>query len=420
MHVQISHAIRLMTLSQVELEALIEETLNENPVLIQDMAEDPCITPLTANVRESMVYSEPHTLFSLHTPLSLRDKLLWQCALTHLTPEAHEVARILIDAIDENGYLPTPLDALFDKETAPKNLNALILNALSEIHGFEPCGVGARDLKECLLIQLQNLPEQTDITALAGLLIEEHLEHLHKPSMLAKKVCVSAETLQQALALIQTLDPKPGRQDSEEHADLVIPDLKLTFNAHGEPHVDLIPYQHYALKLDESYTQLPQLTPETSQYLSQAKQFLDQLAMRHHTLLTVGRAIVAIQKEFFLQGHHMLKPLTLQTIADTLGYHPSTLSRVTTQKYMDTPRGIFELKYFFSGCIPSDEKAWASTAVKTLIEEWVSKESLTEPLTDEALTQMLHAKGVRIARRTVAKYREALRIPSHTYRKCDT
>ena len=417
MHVQISHAIRLMTLTQIELQALIEETLNENPILTQDTAEDTQITPITANVREPTVYTEPGTLFSIENPVSLRDKLMWQCELAHFTTAELEVARVLIDAIDENGYLHTPLDALFDKTKAPRHLNALILHALHIIQGFEPAGIGARDLKECLTLQLHSLPQQDETTDLAIELVLQHLDQLYKPSVLVKKVAAPAETLQKALALIQTLDPKPGRQDSIETADIITPDLKLTFDEQGEPVVSLIPYGHYAIKINENYAQAAQDHPELSQNLIQAKQFIEQLEMRHQTLLAVGRAIVAIQKEFFISGSLMLQPLTLQTIADTLGYHPSTLSRVTTQKYIDTPRGIFELKYFFSGSIPSNEKQWASTAVKSLLEELVSTENRAEPLTDDALTGMLNDRGVRIARRTVTKYREALRIPAHAFRK---
>jgi RNA polymerase sigma-54 factor len=417
MHVQLSHAIRLMTLTQIELQALIEETLNENPFLSQDMNEDTSATAITANVREPTVYTEPGTLFSIENPVSLRDKLMWQCELTHFTPDELEVARVLIDAIDENGYLHTPLDALFDKSTAPNNLNALILHALHKIQGFEPAGIGARDLKECLLLQLHSLPQQDETTDLAIELVLQHLDELYKPSVLVKKVAAPAETLNKALALIQTLDPKPGRQDSNETPDLIMPDLKLTFDEDGQPLVSLIPYGHYAIKLNETYAQAAQDHAELNQNLIQAKQFIDQLEMRHQTLLSVGRAIVAIQKEFFISGSLMLKPLTLQTIADTLGYHPSTLSRVTTQKYIDTPRGIFELKYFFSGCIRSEEKPMASTAVKTLIKELIETENQAEPLTDDVLTGMLQARGVKIARRTVTKYREALRIPSCLYRK---
>ncbi|MFI4956444.1 MAG: RNA polymerase factor sigma-54 [Gammaproteobacteria bacterium] len=417
MHVQLSHAIRLMTLTQIELQALIEETLNENPLLNQDTGEDTFVTPVTANVREPTVYTEPGTLFTIENPVSLRDKLMWQCELTHFSPEEFDIACVLIDAIDENGYLPTPLDRLFDKASAPENLNALILHALHKIQGFEPIGIGARDLKECLMLQLQALSVQDDTTDLAMHLVHDHLEHLYKTTVLAKKVAAPAETLHKALALIQTLDPKPGRQESAETADLIMPDLKLSFDEMGEPVVTLIPYGHYAITINETIARAAKNHPELNQSLVQAKQFIEQLEMRHQTLLAVGRAIVAIQKDFFISGALMLRPLTLQTIADTLGYHPSTLSRVTMQKYIDTPRGIFELKYFFSGCIRSSGKPLASTAVKTLIEELVSTENQAEPLTDDALTGMLQAQGVKIARRTVTKYREALRIPSCLYRK---
>lgn len=417
MHVQLSHAIRLMTLSQVELQALIEDTLMDNPLLVQDASEAPITPPLTASIKEATVYSEPGTLFTLQNPVSLRDKLVWQCELTHFTPEEYDVARVLIDAIDENGYLLSPLESLFDKHTAPKNLNALIIKALNKIQAFEPSGVGARDLKECLLLQLRTLPVQNEISALAMHLVQDHLEQLYKPTLLAKKIAAPAERLQRALSLIQSLDPKPGRQDSEETADLIMPDLKLTLSEGKDPEVTLIPYGHYALKIEGSYVEAAKTHPDLSHSLTQAKQFIEQLEMRHQTLLSVGRAIIAIQKDFFTSGNLMLKPLTLQTIADSLGYHPSTLSRVTTQKYIDTPRGIFELKYFFSGSIRADSKQWASTSVKNLIEELVSTENQAQPLTDDALTGMLKDRGIHIARRTVTKYREALRIPSHVYRK---
>ncbi len=417
MHVQLSHAIRLMSLSQLELQALIEETLNENVLLNQENNEDVLPTPLTANIREPAVYLEADTLFSLENPVSLRDKLLAQCDLAHLSPEADEVARILIDAIDDNGYLPAPLEALFHKSQHPKNLNGLILQALSKIQTFEPMGVGARNLKECLLIQLQSLPAQNDTTLLAHELVQYHLEHLYKPTLLAKKTHLPVARIQAALAVIQHLDPKPGRQVTEYRVETIRPDLKLHLHA-GEPQVTLIPYPHYALKLNEPYLDVAAEHTDLAEALNRAKQFLQQLEMRHQTLLTVGRAIVSIQKDFFHQGTPELKPLTLQNLADALGYHPSTLSRITSQKYIDTPRGIFELKYFLSGGIQSGEKRWASTAIKAMIKEWVSTENRATPLTDDALTQMLHAEGVQIARRTVTKYREALQIPSCAYRKC--
>lgn len=416
MHVHLSHALRLMALSQIELQALIEETLNENLLLSQEVSDSSYPTPVTANVREPAVYTEPSTLFSIQNPTSLRDKLMWQCDLAHLTSEEYEVAHVLIDAIDDNGYLLAPLDSLFDKKQYSKRLNTLILNALNTIQTFEPVGVGARNLKECLLIQLQALPNQDETTRLAHELVQHHLEHLHKPQPLAKKVNASSKDIEKALGLIQSLDPKPGRQEADYFTDLVMPDLKLDFHD-GRPNVTLIPYPHYALKIHEPYAEPAKTHPTLAQTLQMAKQFIEQLKMRHQTLLEVGRAIIAIQKDFFTEGKLMLKPLTLQTLANELGYHPSTLSRVTTQKYIDTPRGIFELKYFFSGSIKSDEKHWASTAIKAIIEELVNTENREHPLTDDALTDLLHARGVNIARRTVTKYREALRIPSCVYRK---
>ena len=347
----------------------------------------------------------------------MRDNLLAQCDLAHLSPKADEVARILIYAIDDNGYLPTPLDALFHPSQHPKNLNALIFQALNKIQTFEPIGVGARNLKECLLIQLQALPTQNETITLAHELVQFHLENLYKPAFLARKTHQPLERIQAALTMIQHLDPKPGRQVTEHRVETIRPDLKLHLHA-GEPQVTLIPYPHYALKLHEPYLDAAMQHADLAEALQHAKQFLQQLEMRHQTLLNVGRAIISIQKDFFHQGTQELKPLTLQNLADVLGYHPSTLSRITSQKYIDTPRGIFELKYFLSGGIQSGEKHWASTTIKAMIKEWVSTENRATPLTDDALTQMLHAQGVQIARRTVTKYREALQIPSCVYRKC--
>jgi RNA polymerase sigma-54 factor len=357
---------------------------------------------------------------------SLRDYLYWQMRLTPFNERELAIATAIIDAISESGYLSLPLEELCQgvQNEFPVTL-AEAEAVLKLIQHFDPQGVAARNPVECLLLQLELLPEDTLWLAEARRLVEHHLDMLANRDFngLMRRLKVSREALQSIISLIQSLNPHPGARLSSDAPQYVTPDV-LVYRQHQTWRVELNPENAPKLRINARYAALARRSAQSSDadclknHLQEARWFLKSLQNRNETLLKVATCIVERQRDFLERGDEYMKPLILRDIAETLGMHESTISRVTTQKYMHTPRGIYELKYFFSSHVSaSDGGECSSTAVRAMIRKLIQAEDPGKPLSDDKIAHLLGTEGIQVARRTVAKYREAMAIPSSSDRK---
>ena len=357
---------------------------------------------------------------------SLRDYLYWQMRLTPFGERELAVATAIIDAIDESGYLTLSLEEICQGlhdgiAMAPAEAEKV----LGQIQRFDPQGVGARSPAECLLLQLEALPAETPWLAEARRLVEYHLELLAERDFtgLMRRLKGTREELQGIVSLIQSLDPPPGARLSNAAPQYVVPDV-LVYRQRHTWRVELNPDNMPKLRINARYAALARQnssngdTAYLKNHLQEARWFLKSLQNRNETLLKVATCIVERQREFLEQGDESMKPLILRDVAEALGMHESTISRVTTQKYMHTPRGIYELKYFFSSHVgTSDGGECSSTAIRAMIRKLIQAENPGKPLSDDKIAKLLEAEGIQVARRTVAKYREAISIPSSSDRK---
>ena len=386
---------------------------------------------------------------------SLADHLREQLLGMRLAPEDMLLVESLIDSLNEDGYLAdalediaerlavileegNPEDTLADPQEAAlaaQTLREDLLDrlrcALAWLQNLEPAGVGARDLCECLQLQLRDLPD-SEAREAAMTICRSHLESLAKRDLkrLMAATGASEETVREAQALIVALEPKPGRRFTRAEANIVVPDVIVQKSGRGWK-VVLNPDVMPKLRINDMYAQV--LRQHRSQRggpddggagatlsarLQEARWFVKNILQRFDTIQRVSQAIVERQKGFFTHGEIAMKPLVLREIADELGLHESTISRVTTAKYMNTPFGTFELKYFFGSSLNTEAGGNASsTAVRALIKQFVSAEDAKKPLSDSQLSAMLEEQGIQVARRTVAKYREALKIAPANLRK---
>jgi RNA polymerase sigma-54 factor len=362
---------------------------------------------------------------------TIQDHLSWQLNLTRLSDIDRHVAEIIIDSIDERGYLTTALDEILlsCQEELPELFFEVELDevetVLHRVQQFDPPGVGARDLSECLKIQLRQLPQDTPWRAEALRLVTDYLDLLGASDFktLVRRLRIKEHELTSVIQLIQSLNPTPGEQLSLGRTDYVIPDV-IVRKRSGEWIVTLNSDAAPEIRINETYSALinEHSSDEGQQFLrdqlQDARWFLKSLQSRNETLLRVSSEIVARQVEFLDIGDEGMKPLVLHDIADAVEMHESTISRVTTQKYMLTPRGVFELKYFFSSHVgTADGGAASSTAIRAIIKKLISEENPRKPLSDSKLATLLEEEGVNVARRTIAKYREALNIPPSNERK---
>ena len=348
----------------------------------------------------------------------LQDHLLGQARLLGLDELGQHACAFLIDAIDERGYL-TDYPTLRRDICAQTGLAAEAVDAvLARLQACDPPGVGARDLAECLELQLRGAPEEP-VRELALLLVREHLTALaaSSPEDLARKLQRRLEDVQQAIARIRTLQPHPGDPFIAHEDNYVSPDLFVR-KREGRWEVHLNPEIAPRIRINSAYQahlRRGDASPEQQtlkQHLAEARHFLHALRSRNDTLLRVGQEIVDLQRGFLEYGPEAMKPLVLRDIADRLGLHESTVSRATASKYMHTPRGLFELKYFFSSSVGTAEGGSCSaTAIQAMIKRFVAAENPAKPLSDARLAKMLNDEGISVARRTVAKYRETLNIP---------
>lgn len=358
---------------------------------------------------------------------TLLDHLLWQLELTPFSERDHDIALSIIDSINEEGYLISSLEEIFQGlQGQIDDLDEDEVSAvLHRVQNFDPSGIAAVDLQDCLRLQLIQLPEQTPCRKEALTVVTNYLDLLanHGRAALIKELSTNSEQLDKIVALIRTLDPKPGLQIQQSESEYVIPDVYVT-KRNNIWQVNLNPEVAPKLRINAEYSALIKRADDSKdnqcmkEHFQEAKWFIKSLHGRNDTLLRVARAIVARQTAFLEQGSIAMKPMVLKVIAEELELHESTISRVTTQKYMHTPNGIVEFKYFFSSHVSTEEGGeCSSTAIRAFIKELVGNENPAKPLSDSKIADLLNEKGINVARRTIAKYREAMFIASSSERK---
>lgn len=358
---------------------------------------------------------------------TLQDHLRWQLDMTHFSDLDRACAIAIIDAIDSDGYLRASLEDIEESLGNRSQVSSKEIEiVLCRIQHFDPLGVGARDLSECLLLQLSNLADDTPWLKEAKILVSEHLELLgtYDYSQLTKLMTLSREQLGEVIKLIKSLNSRPGAQiESPRTAAYVIPDVfvkkvngqwKVELNHEALPKVRINNY--YAGLISRHDNSADNQNLKT--HLQEARWYIKSLKSREDTLLSVAKCIVKRQSAFLNYGEEAMKPLILHDIASELEMHESTISRVTTQKYIHTPRGFFELKYFFSSHVGTEMGGeCSSTAIRAIIKKMITEENSAKPLSDNKIANLLSDRGIQVARRTIAKYREAMAIPPSGERK---
>ena len=358
-------------------------------------------------------------------PESLQEHLLWQLNLTPMEPRAKAIATVLIDALNTDGYLGEGIDAVL--AALPPHLKATaeeVEAVRRQLQRFDPAGVASIDLPDCLRAQLEQFDPGTPHRELALRIVQQELELLARNDMakLARRLHATEEEVTAAAILIRSLDPRPGAAMDTTPVEYVAPDVyarkdgtrwRVLINPDSQPKLSL--NQHYC-------SLIAQARGEDASWmrgqLQEARWLIKSLESRAETLLKVAEAIVRRQSAFLDYGPEAMQPLVLREVAEEVGMHESTISRVTTRKYIHTPRGTYELKYFFSSGVSTEDGGTASaTAIQAMLRKLVDHEDPRKPLSDQALAEELHNKGIQVARRTVAKYREILRIPSSSERQ---
>jgi RNA polymerase sigma-54 factor len=455
---QLQQSIRLLQLSTLELNQEIETFLQDNPLLEREDEPTPEASLYAASgdalqaPTESLDGAAPEPNFGDAAPAdwigegggtgssrdernddepsyaeiqaaatSLRDHLGAQLAMMPLTERDNSLVRLLIEALDDDGYLAQSLEELVELLPAELEVDLDELQiALKHLQNFDPPGIGARSASECLALQLANLPA-SKTRDLALKIVRNHLDQLAARDYvrLRKAVACSEEDLREAQTLIRSLNPRPGAQYSPSETRYVIPDVVVR-KVRGQWVASLNAEAMPRLRINRLYADIlqGQRGSGLASQLQEAKWLIKNVQQRFDTIQRVSQAIVDRQRQFFEHGEVAMRPLTLREIADQLGLHESTISRVTTQKYMASPRGVYELKYFFGSHVATEAGgAASSTAIRALIKQLVGAEDAKKPLSDAQLAEILGQQGIVVARRTVAKYREAMNIPPVNLRK---
>lgn len=453
---QLQQSIRLLQLSTLELEQELEKYLQENPLLEREEeeyappkpnetapaevaateggeADTATSTPETGEeswLGEESNYASSSGSFDdddsdyqdvQAATTSLHEHLSWQLGLMKISERDRTLVQCLIGALDDDGYLTLSLEELAEtlppeQEIEPEELQI----ALKRLQHFDPTGVGARNAQECLALQLEALPvDPTQVLALK--IVRNHLDLLASRDFakLKKLTNCDDDELREAQFLIRSLNPRPGAQYAALDARYITPDVvvrKIRGQWTASINADAFP----RLRINSLYAQIlsQQRGSGLSGQLQEARWLIKNVQQRFDTILRVAQSIVERQRQFFDHGEVAMRPLVLREIADILGLHESTVSRVTTQKYMATPRGIFELKYFFGSHVATETGgACSATAIRALIKQLVGAEDAKKPLSDSQISDLLGQQGIVVARRTIAKYREALGIPPVKLRK---
>lgn len=470
---QLQLAIRLLQMSNLDITDYLQEELDKNPLLERDRIEERQTTEAGEAAAEALTREKqpdegvmPETLPEVKTEESglkddlpmdaswndvyedgspgggsysqvnhsaeappientltpastLHDHLIWQLGPTALNDRERSLGMLIIDAIDDNGYMTTPLESLAEMANASVEE---VEDALVMVQGFDPAGVGAQNLAECLRLQLKSLGlAQPPCTTLLDNLEDVARRDFRK---LTRTLKISESELSTALSVIQSLNPKPGLAFGSDHAAYVIPDVFVK-KVKGEWVVELNPDTQPKLRINQHYQDMMKsrgVSAQDKKYVAEnsrsAQWLIKSLAQRSRTIYRVAESIVRFQEAFFEDGPEKLKPLILKDVADQIEVHESTVSRVTSGKYMHTPRGILEFKYFFSSSLSNDSgDAHSAEAVKFKIRKLIEEESARRPYSDEKLAKLLKEDGIQVARRTVAKYREAMGIFSSSRRK---
>ncbi|MBN1379072.1 MAG: RNA polymerase factor sigma-54 [Gammaproteobacteria bacterium] len=357
---------------------------------------------------------------------SLRDHLQWQLHLSQMSDSDRAIAMAIVDAIDEDGYLHEDLQAIFDAVSSGYEIEMDEVEAvLHRVQHFDPIGVAARNPAECLLLQLQTYPTDTPGYDTARDIISNHLPLLatHDYARLKRVTGADEQTIKNAELLICSLNPKPGASIASARTEYIVPDVFVQ-KRNDKWHIELNPDLAPKLRINSYYAGMIRRSEKSDDNnylrnnLQEARWFLKSLQSRNDTILKVAKTIVQRQRAFLEYGEEAMKPLVLRDVAETLEMHESTISRVTNQKYMHTPRGIFEFKHFFSSHVSTaDGGECSATAIRAMIRKLITAEDNNKPLSDSKLAQMLEQQGINVARRTIAKYRESMSIPPSNERK---
>ncbi len=481
---QLQQAIRLLQLSTLDLQQEIQQALDANPMLEVDEesldqaepqteqnSESPTPESVTASTSDDSgdpvadsdwnddipddlsTDSNWDDTFQNATPAptpsssaatdefessdtaseTLQDYLNWQLNLTPMSDVDRLIATAIIDGIDFDGYLRADINDILqqvsddvDEVDAEEPMELAEVEAvLHRIQQFDPPGVAARDLSECLTNQLNQLPADTPFVKSAKIVVEKHLPLLgnHDYKQIMRRCRIKENELKSVISLIQEMNPKPGNMVQFGEVEYVIPDVYVR-KERDEWIVSLNPEAAPKVRINDTYASMVKRADNSADntflrdHLQEARWFLKSLMSRNETLLKVANKIVEHQRDFLEHGEEAMKPLVLHDIAEAVEMHESTISRVTTQKFMHTPRGVFELKYFFSSHVStSGGGECSSTAIRAIIKKLVAAENAAKPLSDSKIANLLDEQGIQVARRTIAKYREALQIPPSNERK---
>ena len=437
---QLQQAIKLLQLSNLELTEAIEEELKENPVLELTEAAPGDAAQTTADQKESderedvAEWLERFSPSEEYTPTprgdqeipdyenmvrktyNLRDHIRWQMGLSDFDSQERLVAEWIIENIDDNGYLVCSLDEISrDSGFSVESLESV----LKKVHKLDPAGAGARDLRECILLQYEALGEKDEAFEKIITSCFNHFEN-NNLKAIVKATGYTPEKVKEVFAKFRSFDPKPGRNFGDEYTSYIVPDVYVVKTEDGFE-VFLNDEDLPELRLSRYYIGLyadKKVNGDTRKYIKnkvkQAEWFIKSIQQRQRTLYLVAKSIVKFQDEFFDKGLRSLKPLILKDVAQDIGVHESTVSRITTSKYMSTPHGLYELKFFFPTSIGKNSgEEFSTNVVMDFILEMVKKEDKQSPLTDDEIAVLLKEKqDIRIARRTVAKYRDVLNIRS--------
>ena len=357
---------------------------------------------------------------------TLQDHLSWQLNLTPMSDADRVIAMAIIDAIDPNGQLTSTIESIHAGLIHDLDIDEdEVVAVLHRIQQFDPVGVGYRDLKECLTLQLQHFDKSHPGLDITLQIVDQYLAQLatHDYSHIMKKLKIKEPALKEAIDLILTLNPKPGSEITPSDTPYVIPDVFVS-KQNDRWKVELNPETAPKIRVNPDYASLVSRNNNDADNsflkdnLQEARWFIKSLQSRNETLMKVASTIVEYQQGFLDYGDEAMKPLVLHDVAEAVGMHESTISRVTTQKYMHTPHGIFELKYFFSSHVSTQGGGeCSSTAIRAIIKKLVAAENAQKPLSDSKITKILEDQGINIARRTIAKYRESLAIAPSNERK---
>ena len=477
---QLQQAIKLLQLSSLELQTEIQETLDANPLLEQDdnfdeitvmqldanrdgggngedvtdfkaqhsdlnenRAEQTMPDELEIDARWDHIYDNlPNASTQPANPGvdnrdmfenqagaedTLKTHLVWQLDCAHISEIDHDIGLTIIDSIDDGGYLTESIEELH--EGLAREIEGLELDeveaVLHLVQRFDPVGVAAGSPRECMAIQLSQFDPETPYLAKAKTLVDKYLEQLasNDVALLKRRLQASDDELTEIIKLIQTTNPHPGHSISENHAEYVIPDVYVSKHS-GRWRASINPEHAPNLRVNDQYASLIKRSDNSDQnnylkdHLQEARWFIKSLQSRNETLLRVASAIVERQQAFLEYGEEAMQPMVLRDIAELLELHESTISRVTTHKYMHTPRGILEFKFFFSSHVgTADGGECSATAIRAIIKKFVAAEKPEKPLSDNKIATLLSEQGINVARRTIAKYREALHIPPSNERK---